>query len=68
MPTTAISLRLSDRIVAQLEMLSLETDRTRTYLIRKAIDRYLEEWGDYQVALDRLHDKDDRVIDGKEQG
>jgi predicted DNA-binding protein len=35
-------------------------------LIRKAIESYLAEQADYQIALDRMLDKDDEIISGSE--
>ena len=61
-----ISLRLPSTIHEQLEEIAAESDRTKSYLIRKAIERYLEEYADYRIALDRLHDKDDEIISSKE--
>ena len=62
----SISLRLPEVIHEQLEEIATESDRTKSYLIRKAIERYLEEYADYRIALDRLHDKDDEIISPKE--
>jgi RHH-type rel operon transcriptional repressor/antitoxin RelB len=31
-------------------------------LIKKALENYLEEYEDYQIAMERLHDKDDEII------
>ncbi len=62
----SISLRLPEVIHEQLEEIATESDRTKSYLIRKAIERYLEEYADYRIALDRLHDKDDEIISSKE--
>lgn len=62
----SISLRLSKTVHEQLKEIAEESDRTKSYLIRKAIERYLEEYADYRIALDRLHDKDDEVISSKE--
>jgi RHH-type rel operon transcriptional repressor/antitoxin RelB len=42
------------------------TERSRTYLIRKALEAYMAEYADYQVALDRLQDKGDPVISSAE--
>ncbi|MCI0340593.1 MAG: hypothetical protein L0216_05505 [Planctomycetales bacterium] len=42
------------------------TDRPKSSLIRKALEAYLEDYADYQIALDRLRDKDDPVISGAE--
>ncbi len=62
----AISLRLSEEIYEQLEEIAEDTDRSKSYLIRKAIERYLDEYADYRIALERLHDKDDKIISSKE--
>ncbi|MCK5292177.1 MAG: ribbon-helix-helix protein, CopG family [Thermoplasmata archaeon] len=62
----SISLRLPEVVLEQLEEIATESDRTKSYLIRKAIERYLEEYADYRIALDRLHDKDDKIISSKE--
>lgn len=57
-----LSIRLPDATARALEALAAATDRSKTYLVRKALDAYLEEYADYQIALDRLRDKDDPVI------
>ena len=64
--TTTISVRLSEGIAEQLEEIAHSIERTKTYLIRKAIKQYLEEYADYQIALDRLNDANDEIISGKE--
>jgi predicted DNA-binding protein len=64
--TKAISLRLPEDIHEQLEEIAVDTDRSKSYLIRKAIERYLDEYADYRIALERLHDKDDEIISSKE--
>ena len=61
-----LSVRLSDEVVHALDRVSSEGDRPRSYLIRKAVESYLDEYAEYQVGLDRLRDKDDKVISGKE--
>ena len=60
--TTLISLRLPDDILKPLDKLSEESERPRTYLIKKALEIYLEEYQDYQTAMGRLHDKNDEII------
>ena len=62
--STAISLRLPEEVAKALDKLAGTTERPRTYLIRKALESYLAEYGDYQIALDRLRDKDDAVMSG----
>ena len=64
--TTSMSLRLSDETFAALEKLADLTDRSKSYLVKKAIEQYLEEYADYKIALDRLNDKDDKIISSKD--
>lgn len=61
-----VSLRLPEDTAKALDELARATERSRTYVILKALERYLAEYADYQVALDRLHDKDDPVISAAE--
>ena len=64
--SSSISVRLPDRTAKALERLSKLTDRPKTYFIEKALESYLAEYADYQIALDRLRDKDDPVISSAE--
>jgi RHH-type rel operon transcriptional repressor/antitoxin RelB len=62
----SVSVRLPDRTASILDEVAKATDRPRSYLIAKALDAYLAEYADYQMALDRLRDKDDPVISAAE--
>ena len=64
--STAISIRLPKDLADQLDSIAEETERPRSYIIQKAIESYIDDYADLQVALDRLHDKTDPVISGKE--
>lgn len=64
--STSVSLRLADDTARALEDLARATDRPKTYFIEKAIESYLAEYADYQIALDRLRDKDDLVVSSAE--
>ena len=61
-----ISIRLPKKLSRSLNRVASLMNRPRSYLVRKAIEVYLEEYAEYQVALDRLRDKDDEVISSKE--
>lgn len=63
--STAISVRLPKNLADQLDNIAEETERPRSYIIQKALESYMEDYADLQVALDRLHDKADPVISGK---
>ena len=64
--STTISLRLSEDLAEQLEEIAQSADRSKSYLIKKAIEQYLAEYADYRIALDRLHDVRDEIISSKE--
>ena len=64
--STAISVRLPKDLAAQLDSIARETERPRSYIIQKALESYIEDYADLQVALDRLHDKTDQIISGRE--
>jgi RHH-type rel operon transcriptional repressor/antitoxin RelB len=63
---TAISVRLPKTLADQLNSIAKETERPRSYIIQKALESYIEDYADLQVALDRLHDKTDPIVSGKE--
>lgn len=63
---TAISVRLPKDLASQLDSISKETDRPRSYIIQKALESYIEDFADIQIALDRLHDRSDEVISSKD--
>jgi RHH-type rel operon transcriptional repressor/antitoxin RelB len=58
----SVSVRLPENVAKDLDEVAIATDRPKTYLIVKALETFLSEYADYQVALDRLRDKDDTVI------
>ena len=63
---TAISIRLPKVLADQIDSIAKETERPRSYIIQKALESYMEDYADLQVALDRLHAKADPVVSGKE--
>ncbi len=63
---TAISVRLPKDLADQLDSIAKETERPRSFIIQKALESYIEDFADLQIALDRLHDKSDPIISGKE--
>jgi RHH-type transcriptional regulator, rel operon repressor / antitoxin RelB len=64
--STAISVRLPKNLADQLDGIAKETERPRSFIIQKALESYIEEFADLQIALDRFHDKSDTIISGKE--
>ena len=60
--STAISVRVSDDLASKLSEIAEETERTKSFHVQKALEAYLMELADLQVAYDRLHDTTDAVI------
>lgn len=60
--STAISVRISEDIASKLAEIAKETERPKSFHIQKALEAYLSEIADLQVALDRLHDTTDPII------
>jgi predicted DNA-binding protein len=58
----AISLRLPDELFNEFNKLCITPDRPNSYIIKKALQKYIAENADYELALKRLCDKDDKII------
>jgi RHH-type rel operon transcriptional repressor/antitoxin RelB len=52
-----ITVRISDEIEKRLEKLSSKTKRPRSFYIKDMLEKYLEEYEDAFLALDRLNEK-----------
>ena len=63
---TAISVRLPKTLADRLDSIARETERSRSHIIQKALESFMEDYADLQVALDRLHDRTDVTISGRE--
>jgi RHH-type rel operon transcriptional repressor/antitoxin RelB len=59
---TALSVRLPEKLANALDRVSKETERPKSFHIQKALEMYLEERADLQIALDRLNDPTDPII------
>jgi len=58
----AVSIRLPEILAKELDEVSRATERPRSFHIQKALEAYVEELADAQIALDRLHDPKDVII------
>ena len=63
---TQITARVPDELAEALDAASTQLKRSRAEVIRQALERYLEDFGDLSVALDRLRDPSDPVLDWDE--
>ena len=64
--STAVSIRLPESLAEELDHIARETDRPRSFHVQKALESYVEDFADVQIALDRLRDPKDRVVSGRE--
>lgn len=64
--STAISIRLPDNIAKALGRVANETERSRSFVVQKAIESYMEDFADLQVAIDRLRDPSDPIVSSKD--
>ncbi len=64
--STAISVRLPKDLASQLDSISKETERPRSFIIQKALESYIEDYADLQIALDRLRDKGDSIVSSRD--
>ena len=58
-----ITARLPDATVEALDAAAKALDRSRAEIVRQAVERYLEDFDDLTVALQRLRDPTDPVLD-----
>ena len=54
--STKLSVRLPDDLSTKLSIFVEETKRSKSYHIQNALELYLDEFADLQIAYDRLHE------------
>ena len=58
-----ITARIPDELIAELDKAASRLHRSRAEIVRHAIERYLEDFHDLSLALERLQDPNDPVLD-----
>lgn len=66
MKSRLAAFRLPDDLIRKINALAKHTRRSKTFLVREAIQQYINEYIDYEIALDRLNDKDDIILSSNE--
>jgi len=64
--SVAVSVRLPDVLAKELAEVSAASERSKSFVLQKALEAYLEERADLQISLDRLNDPSDPVISMEE--
>lgn len=63
---TQVTARLPDDLVASIDAAARSLNRSRAEIIRQAIEYYLSDVDDLGLALERLQDPADPVLDWDE--
>ena len=58
-----ITARVPDARVGTLDEAAAQLKRSRADVVRQALERYLEDFDDLTVAIERLRDPSDPVLD-----
>ena len=61
-----ITARVPDQLAEAVDAAAARLNRSRADVIRQALERYLEDFDDLSVALERLQDPSDPVLDWDE--
>ena len=59
---TTISIRVNEELAGELANVAKVADRSKSFIVQKALEAYLEDFADLQIALDRLRDPTDATI------
>lgn len=62
----SLTIRISDDIARRLDALAKSLDRPKSYIVKKAMETYIEEYSDYLIAVKRLNDKDDAILSSRD--
>ncbi len=60
---TQITARVPDGLVEALDAAAAQLKRSRAAIVRQALERYLDDFDDLAVAVERLRDPADPVLD-----
>lgn len=63
---TQVTARLPDELVKRIDEAATQQHRSRAQVLRQAVEYYLEDLLDLDLALERLRDPADVVLDWQE--
>ena len=61
-----ISVSLPKDLVGRLDSIADETKSSRADIIKEALESYIADYADLQIALNRLRDKTDPIVSCKD--
>ncbi|MEW6218845.1 MAG: ribbon-helix-helix protein, CopG family [Thermodesulfobacteriota bacterium] len=63
---TQVTARLPDEVISALDRAARSLHRSRADIVRIAIQSYLEDFDDLSVAIERLRDPSDEIVNWDE--
>ncbi len=60
------AIKIKEKIAKKIYKLSKETNKDSSYHINRALENYVQEHEELQIAMERLKDKSDAVISPKQ--
>jgi RHH-type transcriptional regulator, rel operon repressor / antitoxin RelB len=57
--SNVVATRFSDEVLAELDAVARELHRSRAEVVRRAVQIFLDEYADHQIALERLNEPRD---------
>ena len=61
-----ITVKVSEQLTDALDAVAAELEISRSALVRQALHRYLDDYGDLSAAIERLRDSSDRTRSWRE--
>jgi len=56
------NVRIPDELADKVEEMAQELDRSKSYIVKKALEEYAIEYAQNMVTLKRLNNKKDKII------
>ncbi len=64
--SVTISVRIPDDMAEELADIADSIERSKSFLVQKALENYLQEQASLQISIDRLRDTSDPIISVEE--
>lgn len=64
--TKILTTRVPEEIFSMISEIAQERKRKIGEIIREALEVYIENWADYYIAIERLKNPEDKILNEKE--
>ncbi len=61
-----ISVSLDEEIINRIDKASIVSERTKSWIVKKAVENYLDEVEDVEIAYNRINDVESSYLSEKE--